>query len=231
MIGRFFEDLIVLKKGYEIKDFLENDFFSIKDDKVILFKEAYALKDREILKLKNGEYNIKEFDKIVIADELNRENFLNEFLYENGKFILLKKLDLEYECEKFKTEYSSFKKAEDFFSKFTKNDILLLIFNELFFNAYEHGNLGLSFEDKENLIKEDKYIEFLKSNENDKFIEICVAKKDNYIIVKITDEGEGFQLKEKTALYNGRGIKMSEKFAYLFYNKKGNSVIFIGKER
>ena len=231
MIGKYFDNFIILVKGYKLKNYYDNEFFTIKDNKLILHTKAYALKDNKVLILKEGEYLLKDFKKIVITDHLDKERFINDLIYDNERFICLEQLHINFECKKFKTKYSSFKKAEDYIKQFLgekEMEAVLLAFNELFMNAYEHGNLGLSFEEKERLIREDKYLDFLKK-EVDKEIEVCVAQKDNYIFVMITDEGEGFEWRNRKCMFNGRGIKLCEKYVNLFYNKKGNSVLFIGK--
>ena len=229
MIGNFFGDLIILKKNYKTDNISDNPFFKIKGNNIILFQNAYGLKNKNIITLKKGIYNLDEFEKIIITDKLIKEKFLNDLFYDNKKFILLEKLNLSYQCKNFNTEYSSFKKAEEYFKSFISNEMLCLVFNELFFNAYEHGNLSLNFEEKENLIKQNKYHQFLKTHKNKKLIEVCIAKKNNYIFVRITDEGKGFKQQKKNIQMNGRGIKIAEKYAYLFYNQKGNSILFIGK--
>ncbi len=230
MIGRFIDNVVILNKGYEINNFYENSYFKIDNNSIYLFVSAYVLKNKKVSKVINGKYSLDEFEKILITEEnINIEKFVNEILYSDDKFIVLQVLDVDFECKLFPTRYSSFKEAENFFSNFVKKSNLMLVFNELFFNAYEHGNLALSFKEKEELIKKDKYFDFLKKEVNKK-IEVCVEKKDKYVFVKITDEGEGFRLNQKRGVFNGMGIKMCEKFAYIFYNKKGNSVLFIGKD-
>ena len=230
MIGRFKDNLIIAQKGYGIEDLFFNEYFAIRKDDIFFKTGGYLLKNNKISTFERGSIYFNEFEKILLSNYLDKRKFLEDLIYENKKFVFFENLNLKFECKKFKSVYSSFKEAEEYVGRFIegKKDKILLVFNELFINAYEHGNLGLSFEEKERLIREDKYCQLLKKG-SDKEIEVCVAKKDNYIFVKITDEGKGFTLESKKALFNGRGIKLCEKYAYIFYNQKGNSVLLIGK--
>lgn len=240
MIGRFKNNIFILSKNIEINDFFKNKFYKIRKNKIILYSSAFALINDKIIVLQKGEYETKNISKILFSNHLNEESFLNEFVYENEEFICIHFYNLKFaKCKEFKTEYFSINEAErfveDFLDKEFKNikkEPVLLVFNELFFNAYEHGNLGVSFEEKEKLLKENKYLDFLKNSETHELIEICINKityKNRvYFVCKITDEGEGFDiLQKKEALYNGRGVLMSDRICNgVFYNEKGNSVLF-----
>jgi CheY-like chemotaxis protein len=110
-------------------------------------------------------------------------------------------------------------------------------FYELLMNAYEHGSLGVSGEEKQKHIAQDSYIEYLKSIESQRFSQIFVKLYyyKGYVIASIKDEGKGFDLNklrmeylvEKTK-FSGRGIKSSRKMVdSLFYNLKSNEVMII----
>ena len=241
MIGRFGENIFILNKNFDIKDCFKNQYYEIKGEKIVLFSSAFALINGKTTILKPNTYYIKNIKKLLFADSINEEFFCKQFIYEGEKFIYIHFYNIKYQkCEEFKTKFEDVKKAEEFLEKFLDNEFknikkesMLLIFNELFFNSYEHGNLGLTFEKKEQLFKENRYIEYLKKAKSDKSINVCIGKinyKNNqYLVCKITDEGNGFDLNQnKTALYNGRGLLMSSKISKgVFYNEKGNSVIFI----
>jgi len=111
-----------------------------------------------------------------------------------------------------------------------------LVFEELFMNAYEHGNLGINKNDKSKFLEESKYLATLKEIEKEcnKKIEVAVYKLINsttYIGVEICDEGEGFNIEKAQNIningVNGRGILMSNKNADIYYNKKGNCLLFV----
>ena len=112
----------------------------------------------------------------------------------------------------------------------------VMVFEELFMNAYEHGNLGIDKQLKAELLKKSKYLATLKEMEKkcNKKIEVAVYKLINsatYIGVKICDEGEGFDIEKAQNInineVNGRGILMSNKNADIYYNKKGNCLLFV----
>lgn len=107
----------------------------------------------------------------------------------------------------------------DTFDKVLKNefqdiDKLLIGFYEMVENAFEHGN---------------------KFNK-DKKVYIDVVKTNNYFMITIEDEGEGFDWANKIdndVDYNnyderGRGIIITKLcYDYIFYNKRGNMVSLI----
>ena len=241
MIGKFKDNVFILNKNIEIDDFFKNQFYEIKENKIILFSPAFIFKDDKIITLEKGEYDLEEINKILFSDEINKEKFENNLIYNDDKFIYIHFFDIKYDkCKYLNTSFEDIKKAEKFLSDFiderfgnVSKESVLLVFNELFFNAYEHGNLAVSFEEKEKLLEDGKYMEFLKNAKSDKKIYLCVSKLEyknrQYLIAKITDEGKGFDIKQKkTALYNGRGLLMSDRICDgIFYNQKGNSVIFI----
>ena len=241
MIGKFKDNILILNKGYDIKNFFKNKFYEIKDNKITLSSPAFIFKNDKIINLEKGEYDLEEIKKILFSDEINEDSFKNDLIYKNNKFIYIHFFDIHYDkCKYFNTSLEDVKKAEKFLSDFiderfknVSKEPILLVFNELFFNAYEHGNLGITFEQKENLLKDGKYMDFLKNAKSDKKIYLCVSKLEyknkKYLVCKITDEGEGFDIKQKkVALYNGRGLLMSDRICDgVFYNQKGNSVLFI----
>ena len=110
-------------------------------------------------------------------------------------------------------------------------------FNELIMNAYEHGNLGIGSEEKQQLIESGEYTDSLLSAEKenkDKNIMIQYYLINDMLVVNIEDEGKGFDtnilkalLIKDTELFHGRGIAMSDNdFDFVIYNEVGNSVLF-----
>jgi serine phosphatase RsbU (regulator of sigma subunit) len=117
-----------------------------------------------------------------------------------------------------------------------------VVFTELFMNAYEHGNLGISNAAKHSLIEEDKYFDTLVEMEklSTKKIFVRIDKiEDNastYIITQITDEGSGFdtqilsEIFRNSRKFNGRGVFVSRKNSLgIYYNASGNSVLYLNK--
>jgi YesN/AraC family two-component response regulator len=117
-----------------------------------------------------------------------------------------------------------------------------LVFTELFMNAHEHGNLNIPSKIKHSLMENDLYFETLSEKEKgcEKSIEVKVDKVthggNQYIITKITDEGDGFdtqilsEIFRNSQKFHGRGVFVSRKNSFgIYYNSKGNSVLFINK--
>jgi len=231
MIGFFNESCFILVKHYEIDNFISNQYYKIEKEYITLFCEAFILKNNKIKKVK-GKIKI-DFEKLLISPMIDEDKFLNSYIYDDDKFIFFNFLISKenFECKIFDTKLESIDRANEFIEERVKDPKLLVAFTELFLNAYEHGNLGLSFEEKSNLMREGKYIEYLKNHKTDKKIIICfssfVYKSQKIDAIKIVDEGEGFEVIEKQGLFNGRGIKLSSKYAYIFYNQKGNEVLII----
>ncbi|MGM0534209.1 MAG: response regulator [Campylobacterota bacterium] len=110
-------------------------------------------------------------------------------------------------------------------------------FYELLFNAYEHGSLGVSGSQKQHYIEKDRYTQYLQSLETTVFSMIYVKLYyyNNYVIIKIKDEGRGFDLGRvrmefivDSMKFSGRGIKSAKTMLdSLFYNFKSNEVMLI----
>ena len=117
-----------------------------------------------------------------------------------------------------------------------------VVFTELFMNAYEHGNLGITPVAKHQYIEDDIYFDKLKElqEECNKEITVEVYKvkelENEYIVTKICDQGEGFdtqllsQIFRNSKKFNGRGVFVSRKNSMgIYYNSKGNCVLFLNK--
>ncbi len=116
--------------------------------------------------------------------------------------------------------------------------------NELVMNAIEHGNLGVSYDEKQLLVEKGEYEGYLKKlylkKENKgKKIRVVISKfadltAGEYALVDIKDEGDGFNssgvfknlnFSDDMIRYHGRGIAMSQLMTDgIFYNQKGNKV-------
>jgi CheY-like chemotaxis protein len=110
-------------------------------------------------------------------------------------------------------------------------------FTELIMNAHEHGNLGIDSHMKQELMETGEYSGYLDRAEKEnsgKKILIQYYSINGYIVLKIQDEGRGFDtniLKELLTKdhrrFHGRGIMMSDNdFDFIAYNEIGNSVLF-----
>jgi len=117
-----------------------------------------------------------------------------------------------------------------------------VVFTELFMNAYEHGNLGLTSAKKHRYLEEDIYFQKLEELQEEctKKITVEVYKVKEldaeYIITKICDEGDGFdtqilsQIFRNSKQFNGRGVFVSRKNSMgIYYNSAGNCVLFLNR--
>jgi len=108
----------------------------------------------------------------------------------------------------------------------------------LLVNAVEHGNLGIDFNEKGRLLESNSLRnEILKRQEDDaykqKVVRVFVVREDRKIVVKIVDEGQGFNWRKfiqadpsHGARSHGHGIAMAHAMSFdeLAYNAKGNEV-------
>ncbi len=113
----------------------------------------------------------------------------------------------------------------------------LMVLTELLLNAVEHGNAGITYDEKSELNRQGKLQKeverrlSLPENAN-KIVDVAYRKTDTKITFVITDVGKGFdptdymEFSAKRALDNhGRGIAMAKKgFSSLQYIGCGNTV-------
>jgi DNA-binding response OmpR family regulator len=109
---------------------------------------------------------------------------------------------------------------------------------ELLINAIEHGNLGISFEEKAELLSSGRWQKEVDARlvlpENaDKAVEVAFWREGVELIVSVRDQGKGFDagrfmtLEESRAFYpNGRGIALARQIAFagIRYLGCGNEV-------
>lgn len=118
--------------------------------------------------------------------------------------------------------------------------------SELLINGVEHGNLGISYAEKSRLRREDCWNEEVRLRlalpENlGKRVRASVIRKAEGVVVRIVDEGNGFDWQkyldfdpERAFDPNGRGIALTRLsgFATLDYEGCGNAVtLYIGNVR
>jgi len=122
-------------------------------------------------------------------------------------------------------------------------NIIKTSLREILINAIEHGNLGITFEEKTNVMMTDSYFELLNSRQKDekninKKVIIDYLIDNERVIYRITDEGDGFDTSKilnldmaeinEEGLAHGRGIMMTKNvFDEVKYNKKGNQVLLV----
>lgn len=112
-------------------------------------------------------------------------------------------------------------------------------YSELLINAVEHGNLGISYTEKGQLIAEGRWAEEIESRllhslYSDRQVSVTMKKTPSVCIVTITDQGVGFDWKrylefspERVFDLHGRGIAMSKIMSFdgLEYLGSGNTVV------
>ncbi|MBI2306983.1 MAG: response regulator [Rhodocyclales bacterium] len=111
--------------------------------------------------------------------------------------------------------------------------------SELLVNAVEHGNLGISYEEKAALKREDRWHEEVLRRqalpENDaKRVRVALTRTESGVSICIADEGRGFDWQkyldfdpQRAFDPNGRGIALARtaSFDALSYEGCGNTVI------
>ncbi len=110
--------------------------------------------------------------------------------------------------------------------------------SELLINAVEHGNLGISYEEKTTLMEESRWRDEVARRLQDpacadKKVVVIFERKDNTWYLQVTDQGAGFDWKKflefdpsRASHNHGRGVAMANTIAFdkLIYNKQGNQV-------
>ena len=119
---------------------------------------------------------------------------------------------------------------------------IMLVFTELAMNAFEHGSLNIRSHEKQRLIEDEEYEDYLLTlgeEHAQKEIEITaklLRQKDSYLIdIDIEDDGEGFVFSDVLKIihldnekkYSGRGVWMAKGMTDgVYFNEKGNKVSF-----
>ena len=128
---------------------------------------------------------------------------------------------------------------------FPDSDRALTGISELLVNGVEHGNLGISYDDKTRLMDENIWREEVERRLQlpeyaDKKLTVIFEKKDDTYYLQVTDQGDGFNWKSflefdpsRASHNHGRGIAMANMIAFdrLVYNEKGNQVTAIMKAK
>ncbi len=118
------------------------------------------------------------------------------------------------------------------------SEIAMMGLTELMLNAVEHGNLGITYEEKTSLIDQGRLREEVTRRLalpefSDKTATVRFRRLGNRLVFNITDQGKGFEwpryleMSPERLMHNhGRGIAMSHNivFSSLTYHAPGNSV-------
>ncbi len=108
--------------------------------------------------------------------------------------------------------------------------------SELLINALEHGNLGITYDEKTKLIEQNQWVEEVNRRQtlpenSGKTVSVHVKMLGDRMEVVIRDSGEGFdferylRMDEERVFHNhGRGIAIANSVLTLRYQKPGNTV-------
>lgn len=120
-----------------------------------------------------------------------------------------------------------------------KPDAVVMGISELLVNAIEHGNLGLTYSEKSELKRNDRWKEEISRRELlpenvGKQVTLSFSRTDELITLRVCDQGQGFDWKkymeidpERAFDPNGRGIALSRlmSFTNLSYEGCGNVAV------
>lgn len=116
---------------------------------------------------------------------------------------------------------------------------VILGISELLINAIEHGNLGISYKEKSQLLQQGKWHQEVKRllalpENRDKRVRVHMQCGNDAVLLTIKDDGEGFDWQKyveidpmRKAETHGRGIALSNlaSFDSVEYRGKGNEVV------
>lgn len=114
---------------------------------------------------------------------------------------------------------------------------------EILINAIEHGNLGISFDEKTRALGNDAYIDLVHRLQKDphlsaRKVTIDYSLDDEKVVYRVSDEGDGFNYSEimtqdpaeqnEKMLPHGRGLIMARNvFDEIQLNEKGNVIALV----
>lgn len=231
-----YEKILIKSSGFDecmLKDSSATYTQKAKQD----FHETFLLKDFIRKFKKQTLHKDVDLSAIMLAKIPSKEPICTKILQSNPEIIDDFLDDLGINIAK-KRNICTRKLLE---IKFTLNEILL--------NSIEHGNLEISYNEKQKLVLKENLGDLIKHLlKDERFLTRKVTVSfyfTNYqefelLCFDITDEGDGFDVSgffksidfNKETLLHGRGILMSNHLCEgVFYNKKGNRVkIFIKME-
>ena len=186
-------------------------------------------------------YLVKPYDKNVLMNMINtvlqEAIFVKEIAKEMKNHTGIPSLMSQSEFEF--TTINEAKALACFIARaFPDPDIVAYGLTELMLNAIEHGNLGITYDEKSMLIDSGRWQEEINRRlalpENKHKTAIITFKSTpDSIVVSIKDQGEGFQWRQYLDLApsrmthpNGRGVATAKlSFTTMEYCEKGNEVV------
>lgn len=236
-----FFDILYMEEDHKdfFKDFVKDKLETLKENRE---RVNIRSKLKSFFSKEPDSYNISfeyleienDFEIICKATRLQEDNILKYIQAESGKYVIDNyMLTIE--------EISN--RLVNYLPKFLDNESIAQIrlgLREILINAVEHGNLDISFEEKSKALENNNYFIFIRNRQKDqkykdKKIIIEYSLTPSRVIYRITDNGNGFDVKnilkisddnvESFDLQHGRGILMARNiFDKISYNTKGNMV-------
>jgi len=169
--------------------------------------------------------------KAAIADRQNLMHLANELERVRNPLESLVKGEF-----RFKTIQEA-QKLSVFVANASPNPKESLIICELFNNAIEHGNLGISYDEKSELIDQNSLFEEIERRlempeYRDREAVLHFDKNEDRILLTLEDKGDGFDFQkylhfdeDRVFDNHGRGIAMANAMLDITYLGKGNKVI------
>ncbi len=209
---------IIVITGYSDQ---EEIVAALKNGAVDILKKPFRSKDLKFL-INKVETLFRRKQKEVNSGFIKWEK--SEYRLENDIFSIPSMIDLIFSRVTHVVDNTSF---------------LRIGLQEILVNAIEHGNLGITFEEKQSLLdKKDNYNKYLQERAQqepykDTFVQILVFTTPEYLKIIIRDQGQGFDLYELPDLNDpenflresGKGILMAmNAFDKIEYNELGNEV-------
>lgn len=110
--------------------------------------------------------------------------------------------------------------------------------SELVINAVEHGNLGITYDEKSRLCQQDIWVKeverrLMMPEYRGKYVTISFEREDEELRFLITDQGDGFEWEKYLEMdpdrafnVHGRGIAMAKAISFdqIEYRGKGNEI-------
>lgn len=171
---------------------------------------------------------IREFDMTRMRQEALTGQRSAMHLLETSRFFCSSLKDVEVLAQFLACAYPDPKRA-------------VIGITELLINAVEHGNLGVSYEEKQQLVTSGKWREAIDARQQQpeyaqKQVDVVLQRKPDGIFLQVSDEGKGFEwwkyleIDPSRATHpNGRGIALANKISFdrLQFTQDGSRVLAV----
>ncbi|MBN2351440.1 MAG: ATP-binding protein [Spirochaetales bacterium] len=238
-----FEDVVSTGDGSTpfLMNYVREKLETLKKTKEPVFMK---LRLKCFLPTESKRYNVafeyvetEEGNEIIVTASLPQEEACLKYVQaESGRFVIDNYLlAVEEICNRICSPLPKFTHAD------TVKEIQVGL-REIVLNALEHGNLGITSEEKNQALMEDAYFQFLSRRQNmpeykDRKITVEYSVSTAKAVYRISDEGKGFdhhsflkELAEQKENLNlqGRGIFMAlNSFDKVSYGDRGNVVTLV----